>query len=113
MKDLDYTPLNSLPAANVTVEVTGKELIDGKGRLAVMLKNHSGTVAFGNRLRLVNKATGERVLPVIMSDNYLMLMPGEEKIVTLEAAAELLTGGVELLLKQYGQAEKSRVTLKW
>ncbi|MDF2188481.1 discoidin domain-containing protein [Paraflavitalea sp. CAU 1676] len=113
VKDLDYTPLNSLPAANVTVEVTGKEVVDGKGRLAVMLKNHSGTVAFGNRLRLVNKATGERVLPVIMSDNYLTLMPGEEKIVALEAAAELLTGGVELLLKQYGQAEKSRVTLKW
>ena len=59
-----------------------------------------------NRLRLVNRATGKRVLPVIMSDNYITLMPGEEREVTVEAAGELLKGGVDVLLKQYGQTEK-------
>jgi len=36
-------------------------------------------VAFANRVRLVNKATQKRILPIIMSDNYVTLMPGEEK----------------------------------
>ena len=33
-------------------------------------------------------------------------MPGEEREVTVEAAGELLKGGVDVLLKQYGQTEK-------
>ncbi|WP_205511513.1 glycoside hydrolase family 2 protein [Longitalea arenae] len=111
VNDLDYTSLKSLPAADLSCKLVGKESVGGTGKLKVIVKNNSGTIAFGNRLRLVNKATQERVLPVIMSENYFTLLPGEEKLVTIEAAAKLLTGGVTLLLKQYGQKEKKKFSV--
>jgi hypothetical protein len=30
----------------------------------------------------VEKRTGERVLPVLYTDNYFSLMPGEQKVIT-------------------------------
>ncbi|MET4080708.1 hypothetical protein ABIB40_000652 [Pedobacter sp. UYP30] len=108
VNDLDYTSLNALPKANVSVEMKeqASNKATGNGSLRFILKNNSKTVAFANRLRLVNKSTGKRVLPIIMNDNYITLMPGEEKEVTMEASEDLLKGNVDLLLKPYGQKEQ-------
>jgi hypothetical protein len=35
------------------------------------------------RLKLYGKKTGERILPAFYSDNYIALMPGEEKEITI------------------------------
>ncbi|MFT3903018.1 MAG: glycoside hydrolase family 2 TIM barrel-domain containing protein [Niabella sp.] len=112
VKELDYTALNSLPAANLSCTLVGKESVSGTMKLTLSLKNNARTVAFANRLRLVNKKTGERVLPLIMSENYITLMPGEEKIISMEADAQMLKGGADVLLKQYKQAEKRALSLK-
>ncbi|EDM35943.1 beta-mannosidase precursor [Pedobacter sp. BAL39] len=111
IKDLDYTSLNTLPAANLSCKLVSKETAEGTGTLKIAIKNNSTTVAFGNRLRLVNKTTGERILPVMMPDNYITLMPGEERLIPVEADAALLTNGVKVLLKQYGQQEKSMLSV--
>ena len=104
-RDLDYTALNSLPKANLAVKVSRKEQVGEKGLLTVVVENTSPTVAFGNRLRLVNKTSGNRVLPLIMNDNYITLMPGQRKTITLEADISMLEGDVSLLLKPYNQEE--------
>ena len=104
VKDLDYTALNTLPEADLSCKLV-KQIAE-EGKLVLRIKNNAATIAMANRLRLVNRATGKRVLPVIMSDNYITLMPGEEREVTVEAAGEVLKGGVDVLLKQYGQTEK-------
>ena len=109
VRDLDYTLLNTLPEADLSCRLVDKSMADGKMKIAV--KNNFGTVAFANRVRLVNKATQERVLPVIMSDNYVTLMPGEEKVISMEAAPELLKGGVSVLVKQYGKAEQNKLDI--
>lgn len=110
VNDLDYTPLNTLPETHLTCKLIDKSLLS-KGVMKLSIKNNSGTVSFANRLRLINKATGERVLPILMSDNYVTLMPGEEKIISLEADRELLKGGVNVLVKQYGKAEKCKLEI--
>ena len=74
--------------------------------MTLVLENHSQTVSFANRLRLVNGTSGQRILPIIMSDNYITLMPGEKKEIRIEASPDLLKGKVDVLLKQYGKAEK-------
>jgi len=112
VKDLDYTALNTLPAADLSCTLMSKEVADGNTKLSVLVKNHSRTVAFGNRLRLVNKTTRERVLPVLLSDNYFTLMPGEEKKITIEADAKRMKGGVDMLLKQYGQEEVRKLVVR-
>ena len=109
VRDLDYTLLNTLPEADLSCRLVDKSMADGKMKIAV--KNNSGTVAFANRVRLVNKTTQERVLPVIMSDNYVTLIPGEEKVISMEAAPELLKGGVSVLVKQYGKAEQNKLDI--
>lgn len=99
-KELDYTSLNSLPKANLTFALLEKE----EGMTQLSIKNQGKSVAFGNRLRLVRQDTQERVLPVLFSDNYFTLMPGEEKIIRIQDIGE---GQFELLWKQYGQQEEN------
>ena len=109
VRDLDYTLLNTLPEVALSCRLVDKSMSDGK--MKIVVKNNSGTVAFANRVRLVNKATQKRILPIIMSDNYVTLMPGEEKVITMEATPELLKGGVSVLVKQYGKAEKNKLDI--
>ncbi|RYY57878.1 MAG: beta-mannosidase [Chitinophagaceae bacterium] len=105
-KELDYTPLNTLPPVKLSFSLGEKREMDDSTRLTVLVKNSTASVAFGNRLRLVNAGTGERILPVIMSDNYFTLMPGEEKMVEFTAETSRFGAGTEVYWKQYGQAEK-------
>lgn len=104
-KELDYTKLNQLPAADLTFTLLDKA-DDGK---QILLKNQGKSVAFGNRLRLVRHDTQERVLPVLFSDNYFTLMPGEEKIVQI---SDLEAGQFDLLWKQYGYKEEHVLVVK-
>ncbi|MFA5649584.1 MAG: glycoside hydrolase family 2 TIM barrel-domain containing protein [Proteiniphilum sp.] len=111
--ELDYTDLNKLPEADLSVTIADRttDQNDGKGMVSLTIKNNSRTVAFGNRLRLIDRESGERILPVIMNDNYFTLMPGEEKAITMEVGLDLCKNGVDLLLKQYNQEEKKKLSV--
>jgi hypothetical protein len=71
INDLDYRDLNRLPEADLSISVTDNigNKMDGLGVIHLKIKNNSPTVAFGNRLRLVDRMTGQRILPVSMDDN--------------------------------------------
>jgi len=57
----------------------------GAGKVTVTLSNPAGgPVAFFNRLSLVDPATKKRVLPVFYSDNYVSVLPGESRTITME-----------------------------
>lgn len=106
--NLDYTALQTIPEALVTVKANANA---AKGEpLSFTLTNMSSTPAFGCRLRLLDSATSERILPVYFSDNYLTLMPGESKVITVELPDEQ-TGKVDLMIKQYLKAEKKTSTV--
>lgn len=107
VKALDYTVLNTLPAAGLFCTLVDKKIAAGNCTLKVLIENRSSTVAFGNRLRLLSRSTGERILPVIMSDDYITLMPGEAKLVSIETDSKLLKGGVNIMLKQFAHVEKN------
>jgi hypothetical protein len=36
------------------------------------------------RLKVVGETSGERMLPVFFSDNYVSLMPVDEKVITMK-----------------------------
>ena len=78
----NYRALNTLPkpALQQSVKVTGTKAV-------VTLKNTGKSVAPFLRINLKG-ADGEQILPVIYSDNYFTLMPGEQKVVTIEWKAE-------------------------
>ena len=105
----NYRELQNLPEANVQVAVSDISRL-GEGIVQLELSNESENVAFANRIRLVNHITGERILPAIMSDNYITLMPHEKKIVTVEADACQLQQGYDVMIKQYACKERLATT---
>jgi len=77
----DLTGLNSLPKAKVAITKT----VHGSGgnsTFTVIAENKSGTVAFMVHPRLTRGKGGEDVTPILWSDNYFSLLPGEKKSVT-------------------------------
>jgi beta-mannosidase len=81
----DLSTLNSLPVADLEATVSRHDA-DGKCRLEVTLKNPTNTVALMSHLQLRRQQSGERILPVYYSDNYVSLVPGETKTIGIEAA---------------------------
>jgi hypothetical protein len=49
-------------------------------------------------LQLRRKSSGERVLPVFYSDNYISLAPGEARTITVDAALADLKGDTPLFV---------------
>jgi hypothetical protein len=92
----NFQALNTLPTValdfGVSLHNTGDQC-----RLEVVLCNPSQTIALMSHLQLRRGRSGQRVLPVFYSDNYLSLLPGERKTVTIEAAAADLGGEPPLL----------------
>lgn len=87
----DLTALASLPQAQVTVTHTS-EIRGAEGITRVRVKNSSKALAFQLHLRLLKGKGGADVLPVMWDDNYITLLPGEEREVSANyAAADLGT----------------------
>jgi mannosylglycoprotein endo-beta-mannosidase len=77
----NYSGLSTMPASKLKVQ--SKQIAPGK--LAVTLSNPaSAPVAFFNRLSVVNPTTKERLLPVFYSDNYVSVLPGEQRQIIIE-----------------------------
>lgn len=105
-KDLDYTAINSLPQGNVSVTATPA----GEGKASIKLRNDGKTVAFANRLRLLDAETGERILPIIMSENYVTLLPGQERTIDVDYR-DFAGRNANVMMKQYGHPEKKVASL--
>jgi len=76
----DYTALAQLP--KVTLKVISHTERKGEDAVTqVTLENPSKSLAFFVRLK-VNDEKGEEILPVLWSDNYVSLLPGEKRELT-------------------------------
>jgi hypothetical protein len=85
----DFALLQALPTAEVQVtpkrhDAAGKCLID------VTIANPTKLPALQVHVQLRKQRTGERVLPVFYSENFISLLPGESKMLTVEAASSSL-----------------------
>jgi hypothetical protein len=77
--------------------------------VTVTLKNPTQRVAVMAHLQLRRKS-GERVLPVYYSDNYISLTPGETRTVTIECAQKDLNGEDALVVVDGWNVDVSSVT---
>lgn len=93
----NYQDLNKLPTAVLTAHVI-HHLVGSNCFVRVVLTNSSHTVALMTHLQLREGTTGHRVLPVFYSSNYISLVPGEQKTVTIEAAKSDLHGHKPLVV---------------
>ena len=70
----------------------GRSDADGKSVISVTVHNPGNGIALMTHLQLRRKHSGERVLPVYYSDNYVSLLPNETRTITIEAATPDLKG---------------------
>ncbi|MDR0844059.1 MAG: discoidin domain-containing protein [Tannerella sp.] len=82
-EDGNYQSLLEVPAVKLNTNTVVKQS-DSEWQLTTTLKNETDTPALMVRLKVVGNKTEERILPVFYSDNYIFLMPGEEKVVTMK-----------------------------
>ncbi|MFJ4986908.1 discoidin domain-containing protein [Streptomyces sp. NPDC088732] len=85
--------LNSAHSTRVTATV-GKVTRSGERRgTTATVTNRGGSVAAMVRLSLLDAGSGERVLPTLYGDNYLWLLPGESRTLTLSWPEHALPSG--------------------
>jgi len=79
----NYRAIRQLP--RVTLEAsTVVTRQDNRWQLSTELHNPSGIPTLMVRLKAVRGKSGDRILPVIYSDNYIALMPGERRTIRTE-----------------------------
>jgi hypothetical protein len=93
----DFTDLNKMPAVTLDAKVEHKDA-DGKRVLTVTLHNPSRDIALMAHMQLRRAKSGERVLPVYYSDNYVSLVPNESRTITIEADLSDFNGDDALVL---------------
>ena len=87
LKNGDLSVLRKIP--DIEPDITTKSSRkNGNWYLISTLKNHSEHPALMVHLKVVGDKSGKRMLPVIFSDNYLTILPGENAIVNMEIKNE-------------------------
>ena len=73
----------------------------------VNVTNNDKVPAMMLRLKAVDKATGDLVLPVLYSDNYFFLMPGESRTVSVRVRKEDCAGKPYIVLCGFNVPEQT------
>ena len=83
--------LKSVAPATLSGEVLSSAA-GGEVRLTLRLANTGDTPAMMLRVKVTDTATGDLVVPVLYSDNYFFLMPGESREVAVRLQKEDVAG---------------------
>ncbi len=78
-KDGEYTGLQEIKS--VALEFSVEKSIQHQLNLKLKNPSSQNPVSFFNRISVIDRNTNKRVLPVFYSDNYISIVPGEEKTI--------------------------------
>jgi len=93
----DYSALQILGKTTLAISAVGAKRADSSVHL-ITITNTGKTVAFQVHLRALKGRSGDDILPVIFSDNYLELAPGESRVVTCVYADRDAEGAIPFFL---------------
>jgi exo-1,4-beta-D-glucosaminidase len=105
----DFTALSELPQTKLEASAT-KTAQGEEDETHVTLKNVGKSVAFFVRLTVKAGAEGKAVWPVLWTDNYVSLLPGEERELTVRYGRERLDGRAPVLEVQGFNVARAEVT---
>jgi hypothetical protein len=80
--------LNSLPQADLNSSTTVTAGGNDERKATVKISNPGATPALMIKLTLKDSVTGTRILPAYYSENYVSLLPGEERTIAVDFPAE-------------------------
>lgn len=82
-----FEAINDLPSVTLRPIVT-KRARGGKPVWEVLLKNADQGLAFMVQVKLIDDRSGKPVRPSFYSDNFVSLLPGEERMLTVETLSK-------------------------
>ena len=88
--------LNTMPPVTLDAQASRADA-GGRTTVTVTLHNPAKSVALLAHVQL-RRSSGERVLPVFYSDNYISLTPGENRTLRIEASTKDLRGEAALVV---------------
>jgi hypothetical protein len=97
--DVDYRALDRLAAATVTAKAEPAS----KDEIRIDLRNTGQVAALENKLTLL-RSDGSQLLPAYYSDNYVSLLPGEDRTVTISIPKDEAKGVLRLELRGWNTA---------
>jgi len=83
LKKNDLRAIRELRPAKLDLKSTAEQKGD-QWQLATAIQNTSAWPALMTRVKAVREKSGDRILPAIYSDNYIALMPGEGRTITVQ-----------------------------
>jgi hypothetical protein len=81
-EEASFRELNGLPQAALSASATDGAA-NGERAVVVKMKSSGSVAALMIKLTLEDALTGQRILPAYYSENYISLLPGEERSVTV------------------------------
>jgi len=98
-RERDYRTLNDLPKTKPETRIAlAKQNNTYKGTVTMTAKDN---ISFFNRIKVFDKSTGKRILPVHYSDNYFTLMPGDSQTVMLEFVSTLPESQIDIRIESW------------
>ena len=98
----NYSGLQNMQAAKPQITAT-----KSSNDIQVKISNpKNGPLAFFNRVSLVDAQTKKRILPVFYNDNYVSVVPGEEKVVIISGDAIAKNGKAQVTVSGWNLAEQ-------
>ena len=94
---VDYTALDKIASAQLDAKITRHDA-NGKCLLDVTLSNPTKVIAVMAHIQLRRADNKARVLPVYYSENFVSLLPGESRTISVEADAKNLGGAQPLVM---------------
>ena len=97
----DYRTLHELPKSSPDIKTTFTK--DGNTYTGKTVFTADAHIIFFNRIKLFDKQTGKRILPVHYSDNYITLMPGDQQTVTFSFQSELPESQIQVVVEGFNK----------
>jgi beta-galactosidase/beta-glucuronidase len=106
----DFKALNHLPETTLEVTANGTST---KEKYQITINNKGKNIAFMVALKVVGKNSKQEILPSLWSDNYLIIYPGESKIVQVDIDIKDLSNEVPAIeFRTYGKIEKQYIDIQ-
>ncbi len=102
----DMQKLNAIAPASLTATAARAAASAGEARIDVKLSNNSGSAAIATKLTLQD-AAGERILPAYYRDNYVSLLAGESKTISVAFPADAAASGMKVAVRGWNVPEDS------
>jgi hypothetical protein len=83
LKQNDFRAIRELAAPKLEIR-SSEERKGDEWRLTATIQNAGQSPALMVRVKAVREKSGDRILPAIYSDNYVALMPGESRSITIQ-----------------------------